>query len=115
MNIQNRRPIARVFCDKCGQRAMYVSDLTVRHCLSNDVWEYRFCCPTCFRIQLWPINPTRVADVAGLTSAANYSETAWLEEWELPEPERESGPPICMLDLIALVDELDGLPSASER
>ena len=110
-----RRPIARVWCDKCDQRTVYISDLTVRTCVTTGGVEYRYRCPTCLRIQLHPVVREKAVEVLALCSPANQSRPARLETWDLPEPEKVSGPPLSMLDLIALVDELDGLPSASEQ
>lgn len=112
-----RRPIARVQCDLDGPIDMNVSDLTIRHCLTTGWCEYRFICPRCGRIQLWRVSHARTADVLGLTSFANYSRPAKLEEWRLSEAwyERHDGPQLTALDAIQLAIELDGLPSASDR
>ena len=87
------RPHIRVYCPNCAVVRLRPREVTLRICLDNDQWEYRFTCPTCGRRAVEPSDRWLALEA--------FAAGAGLERWKLPaeldEPHR--GPPISVLDL----------------
>jgi hypothetical protein len=92
----NVDPPIRVRCPECEMVDVPATEITVRHCADDDSWDYWFECPTCRgrasgRSNSWP-----ALEAFAVGSA--------LEVWHLPAElnEPHDGPPLGLLDLVAL-------------
>ena len=102
-----------VSCRDCGQARMPLDAVTVRGCLDDDQWSYRFTCPTCCR--------RAVASTSRAAALQAVEEGSSLETWrwstETDDFER-NGPPLSMADLRALrvaLSQPDWLESLSKN
>lgn len=95
------RPVAQgmrvvVKCPDCAELRVGPSDVTVRNCLDDDGWSYRFTCPACRRPVVAPTN--RRAAVEAIAAGSS------LENWRFPLERNEcpDSPPLSLEDLVEL-------------
>ena len=77
-----------VNCPDCSQVRVEPSDVTLRNCVDDQSWSYRFTCPHCDRLA--------VAETEGEAALGAVAAGALLERWHLPAELREQhdGPPL---------------------
>jgi hypothetical protein len=85
-----------VHCVDCGASRVPPTAVTVRACLDNGVWSYRFACATCGL-------PTVGASLK-ITLVAAIDAGACFEVWRLPTglDARPGGPPFTPADVLEL-------------
>jgi hypothetical protein len=85
-----------VSCPDCHEQRVSVDEVTVRNCVDDGRWSYRFVCPQCRR--------RTVAPAASRAALAVVAGGARLETWTLPmeTKERPSDPPLTETDLVDL-------------
>jgi hypothetical protein len=85
-----------VQCPECGDIRVAPEVVTVRACLDNEAWSYRFTCPKC--------DLRTVGDCAAAPLLEAMNVGAHFEAWTLPAEfgERPSGPPINVVDVLEL-------------
>ena len=81
-----------VKCPDCGETRVAPDEVTLRRCLDDETWSYRFTCPSCRRPTL---ASTQVAAALGAVAAGSR-----LEAWQLPAElfEPHAGPPLTAAD-----------------
>ena len=100
-----------VKCPDCVDVRMPPEDVTIRLCVDDECWSYRFACPGCGL----PANSPTSEQAASAALDAGCP----LERWRLPAEllERHDGPPLTIADLSELhqlllrVDWFDALSS----
>ena len=85
-----------VSCQDCGQTRVAIDEVTVRNCLDDAQWSYRFTCNECGRPSVEPTSESRARDALELGVALE----AWRYPAELAEP--HAGPPLELDDLLEL-------------
>jgi hypothetical protein len=86
-----------VKCPDCVEMRVAPRDVTIRHCVDDGTWSYRFECPLCGRRAV-----SATSSEAGEDAVAAG---AGLEVWRLPAELGErpaSGPAISRVDLLQL-------------
>jgi len=85
-----------VSCPECGQIRVPVAGVTVRGCLDDDTWSYRFTCEECGEATFQPTSSRRALDAAEI--GAN------LETWHYPAEldEVHDGPTLNLVDEVEL-------------
>jgi hypothetical protein len=85
-----------VKCQDCDEIRVGASKVTLRRCVDNDSWSYRFTCPKCRRLSVSPTHERVAIDAIAAGSG--------FENWNLPTnlTSRPSGPPFTKHDVIAL-------------
>jgi hypothetical protein len=85
-----------VLCPDCSVVLVPANEVTVRKCLDDGRWDYRFLCPGCGRLSAG-------MSTTGLAVEAFAAGSA-LELWHLPAELKEShvGPPLSIVDLVEL-------------
>jgi hypothetical protein len=85
-----------VKCWDCGETRVAASEVTIRRCVDDGSWSYRFTCPKCRRLSVAPTHEP----VASAAMAAGSG----FEEWQLPTDlaDRPDGPPFTEDDLVEL-------------
>jgi hypothetical protein len=85
-----------VKCPDCGELRVPPSQVTVRNCLDDGTWSYRFTCPSC--------NGRTVGRSVESALMNAIGAGAHLEEWTLPAEllERPDGPPFTVVDVLEL-------------
>ena len=89
-----------VKCPDCLQVRMHPHEVTLRRCIDDDGWAYRFTCPSCRAIVVSPTDECAALDAV----AAG----ARLETWRLPAEllEHPDGPPLTFVDLFEFQESL---------
>jgi predicted RNA-binding Zn-ribbon protein involved in translation (DUF1610 family) len=92
----NRHTHIIVSCRDCGQTRIPVSGVTIRGCLDDDQWSYRFTCPECGLPTVEATSATRALDAAEI--GVN------LETWRYPAEMHElhDGPKLNLVDVLEL-------------
>jgi hypothetical protein len=95
-NQMRRRPSIVVLCPECGERRVEPRAVTVRYCVDDGAWSYRFRCPDCRGVAVAASREPALLDAVG--AGAHY------EEWMLPTEllEHPDGPPFCLADVLDL-------------
>ena len=85
-----------VKCPDCGEFRVSPREVTVRCCVDDGTWSYRFTCPNCGGITIGESLERSLMDAIGAG--------AHLEEWTLPTEllERPDGPPFTTTDILEL-------------
>jgi hypothetical protein len=85
-----------VSCRECGQTRVAVDGVTIRGCLDDDTWSYRFTCSECNRVTVEETSATRALDAVEI--GVN------LETWRYPEEldEQHDGPKLNLVDVLEL-------------
>jgi hypothetical protein len=85
-----------VKCPECGERRIAPEEVTVRGCLDDGSWSYRFSCPICF------LPTIGASTMTALMSAVDAG--AAFEAWELPTDldARPAGPRFTFVDVLEL-------------
>jgi hypothetical protein len=85
-----------VRCPECGEHRVAPEAVTVRSCVDNGVWSYRFTCPGCLLPTLGE------STLSPLLDAVNAG--AGLEAWELPTDldRRPAGAAFTPVDVLEL-------------
>lgn len=85
-----------VSCRECGQTRMPVNGVTIRGCLDDDTWSYRFTCPECGLTTVEDTSAVRALDAVEIGVA--------LETWRYPTEldERHDGPRLNLVDVLEL-------------
>ena len=84
-----------VKCPDCVETRVPPRDVTIRHCVDDDTWSYRFECPFCHRRGVAPTAKGAALDAVAAGSA--------LEPWHLPAELWEhpaSAPEITYIDVL---------------
>lgn len=83
-----------VRCPDCGEHRVAPEAVTVRSCVDNGHWSYRFTCPSCLRPTLGD------SSLPSLLDAVEAG--AGLEAWSLPThlDQRPDGPPFTLVDVL---------------
>lgn len=83
-------------CPDCGQTRIPVSGVTIRGCLDDDKWSYRFTCPDCGRPTVEATTAPRAVDAVEIGAV--------LETWHYPEElhEQHTGPKLNIVDILEL-------------
>ena len=89
-----------VKCPDCFEARVSPATVTLRHCLDDESWSYRFTYPECHL-------PT-VAVTGEHAARAAMEAGCDIEIWRLPAEllEPHDGPPIAIADLLELHEEL---------
>ena len=89
-----------VKCPDCVEARLEPGDVTLRRCVDDESWSYRFTCKVCHR----PAVSTTGAQAARDTIAAGCP----LESWSLPAERLElfDGPVLTLADLFELHEVL---------
>ena len=89
-----------VKCPDCVEVRVGTDDVTVRRCVDDDSWSYRFTCPVCLRRTVSPTDA-----VAGSNAVDAGCQ---LETWHRPAEllEHHEGPPLTLADLFTLQELL---------
>jgi len=84
-----------VHCPDCDEVRVRPHDVTLRNCIDDDSWSYRFTCPTCGGLTV------AFTDTPSVIEA--FAAGAGLERWRLPAEllETHAGPPLTLADLFA--------------
>src|SRR5690348_3278038 len=90
-----------VNCRDCGQTRVTIDEVTVRQCLDDEQWSYRFRCEECGRPTVEPTSESRARDALELGVALEV----WRYPAELLEP--HAGPPLELDDLLEFHRALD--------
>ena len=85
-----------VSCRDCGQTRVPVDAVTLRSCLDDDLWSYRFTCEECGRTTVEPTSANRARDALEIGVPLE----TWRYPSELSEP--HDGPPLNLVDLLEL-------------
>jgi hypothetical protein len=85
-----------VSCQDCGQTRVPVDGVTIRGCLDDDQWSYRFTCAECGRPTVEATSANRALDALEI---GVHLET-WRYPTELDEP--HSGPKLDLGDVLEL-------------
>jgi hypothetical protein len=85
-----------VSCRDCGQARMPLEDVTVRGCLDDDQWSYRFTCPECGLPTVEATSVTRALDAVEIGVS--------VETWRYPSEldEEHDGPLLNLVDVLEL-------------
>jgi hypothetical protein len=85
-----------VKCPDCGELRVSPREVTVRNCVDNGTWSYRFTCPSCHGRTVG--KSVEIALLNAVGAGAN------LEEWTLPTEllERPDGAPFTLVDVLEL-------------
>jgi hypothetical protein len=85
-----------VECPDCGEVRVPPREVTVRNCLDNGTWSYRFTCPRCHGRTVGKSVEAALLNAVGAGAS--------LEEWTLPAEllERPDGPPFTLVDVLEL-------------
>ncbi len=82
-------------CPDCGRMRLDARAVTLRHCLDDDAWSYRFTCPVCCRRTVVPTWASLA--LAGVEAGLS------VESWTLPrEASDGSAPPFTRADILDL-------------
>jgi hypothetical protein len=89
-----------VKCPDCPAARMSPADVTLRNCVDDDNWSYRFTCASCGNRTVAPTNKWLALEVVAVG--------AKVERWTLPTElhETRGGPPITLDDLLDLHEAL---------
>jgi hypothetical protein len=94
-----------VRCPECGDARVAPEEVTVRSCVDNSDWSYRFTCPRCL---LPTVGQSRIEPLLDAVSAG-----AGLESWTLPVETHDQDAPLFtdvdILELHLLMIEPDWL------
>ena len=90
-----------VKCPDCVETRLVPGDVTLRRCIDDESWSYRFTCKVCQR----PAVSTTGAQAAHDAIAAGCP----LESWSFPAERREQldGPVLTLTDLLELHELLE--------
>jgi hypothetical protein len=85
-----------VNCRDCGQIRIPVAGVTIRGCLDDDKWSYRFTCPECDLPTVEATSADRALDAVEIGVS--------LETWRYPIEldERHDGPKLNLVDVLEL-------------
>src|ERR1700748_202048 len=85
-----------VLCPDCGEQRVAPGDVTVRNCVDDGAWSYRFTCPQCGGIT--------VAESVEHALLAAVGAGSHMEEWSLAAEllEQPDGPPFALADVLEL-------------
>jgi len=85
-----------VKCPDCVETRIDSDDVTLRHCVDDESWSYRFVCPLCRRPAVSPTGRLAALDAMLIGCP--------LESWRLPAEllEHLGGPPLTLTDLSEL-------------
>ena len=85
-----------VSCRDCGQTRMPADDVTLRGCLDDDQWSYRFTCPDCGLPTVEATSASRALDAVEI--GVN------VETWHYPSEldEQHDGPTLNLDDVLEL-------------
>ena len=86
-----------VSCPDCSQVRVCPGDVTLRNCVDDDSWTYRFRCPSCKRLAVGPASRSACFEAVAAGAA--------VESWHLPaelSEHRDNGPALTQLDALAL-------------
>ena len=85
-----------VNCRDCGQIRIAVAAVTIRGCLDDDSWSYRFVCPDCDLPTVEDTSAARALDAVEI--GVN------LETWHYPIEldEKHDGPKLNLVDVLEL-------------
>ena len=91
-----------VKCPQCAEVRVRSSEVTLRECVDDETWSYRFLCPQC--------GQRVVAHTGRVAALGAISVGARLERWSLPAEafEAHSGSPITLGDVLDLHELLLG-------
>ena len=84
-----------VKCPDCVETRVAPRDVTIRHCVDDDTWSYRFECPLCRRRGVAATGKAAAMDAIGAGSS--------FEPWHFPAEFAERpvvGPPISDIDVL---------------
>src|SRR5438445_10506067 len=84
-----------VSCRDCGQTRMPADEVTLRGCLDDDQWSYRFTCPGCGLASVESTSVSRALDAV----ENGLSVETWHYPSELDEP--HEGPALNLDDRLA--------------
>ena len=89
-----------VKCPDCLEARVSPENVTLRHCLDDETWSYRFMCPDC---QL-----PAVASTNDQAARAAMEAGCPIEIWRLPAEllEHPEGPPLVIADILELHEEM---------
>ena len=85
-----------VSCRDCGQARMPLDAVTLRGCLDDDQWSYRFTCPACGLATVEGTSVSRALDAVEIGVG--------VETWRYPAEldERHDGPVLNLVDVLEL-------------
>ena len=85
-----------VNCRDCGQIRIPVAEVTIRGCIDDDKWSYRFTCPDCDLPTVEDTSSARALDAVEI--GVN------LETWRYPIEldEKHDGPNLNLVDVLDL-------------
>ncbi len=86
-----------VRCPDCADQRVDPAAVTIRNCVDNNLWSYRFICPFCRRPSVSPV----AAELAGAAVSAGSP----LETWQFPAELAERShrwPPFTIADQLEL-------------
>lgn len=85
-----------VSCRDCGQTRIPVEVVTIRGCLDDDRWSYRFTCAECGRATVEDTTADRARDAAEIG--------VLVETWRYPSEldEEHTGPRLNLVDALEL-------------
>ena len=89
-----------VKCPDCFETRVSPDLVTLRHCVDDESWSYRFTCPDC---RLPTVSPT-----GDLAARAAMEAGCPIEIWRLPAEllEPHDGPPLAIADILELHEEM---------
>jgi hypothetical protein len=92
----NACPSLRVRCPDCSVVRVRANEVTLRNCVDDGRWDYRFRCPRCGRLTAGESTSWLAVEAFAAGSA--------LEVWHLPDEldEPHDGPPLSLVDLVEL-------------
>ncbi len=90
-----------VNCPDCRQVRVDPADVTLRNCVDDESWSYRFTCPHCDRLA--------AAETESSAALGAVTAGALVERWHLPAElrERHDGPDLKLQDLLDLHELLN--------
>ena len=85
-----------VSCQDCGRARVPVAEVTIRGCLDDDQWSYRFTCAECGQTSVESTSANRALDAVEI--GVN------LETWRYPSELEEvhEGPKLTLVDVLEL-------------
>jgi hypothetical protein len=89
-----------VKCPDCFEARLSPERVTLRHCLDDETWSYRFTCPEC--------HVSAVATTGDQAARAAMEAGCPIEIWRLPGEllEPHEGPALTLSDILELHEEM---------
>ena len=89
-----------VKCPDCLEARVSPDLVTLRHCLDDETWSYRFTCPTC--------HLPAVSSTGDPAARAAMEAGCPIEIWHLPAEllETHDGPPLVIGDILELHEQM---------